>query len=141
VRGTVTLFLIRVSREGAPATECKGSSLCNLTRAGQSASRRAGLSRPRHFLLLVHKQVMLRWRGSVEKRRGTKTSLYTVGSRGLGPAVGGRRGHGAAKPDGGIHRYRINPEHIPEPTSSANQNYPFPRWPNLSITVSQLVTE
>jgi hypothetical protein len=52
----------------------------------------------------------------LEKRRGTSTSLYLakdrladeVRSDAIPDAAGGEGGHGAAKPDGVIHRYVFN---------------------------------
>jgi hypothetical protein len=49
-----------------------------------------------------------------EKRRGTNASLYwpkagradEAGSDDIPDAAGGEGGHGAAKPEGVIHRYR-----------------------------------
>jgi hypothetical protein len=44
----------------------------------------------------------------LEKWRGTRASLYLAKGPGLADEAGGEGGHGAAKPDGVIHRYISN---------------------------------
>jgi hypothetical protein len=46
-------------------------------------------------------------RERLEKRRGTSASLYLAKGR-LADETGGKGGHGAAKPEGVIHRYISN---------------------------------
>ena len=73
----------------------------------------------------------------MEKRRGASASLYLrrtrpadeVGSDAIPDAAGGEGGHGAAKPEGVIHRYGFN---LVE-SSRKKCSFPLPLAPSTRV--------